>query len=241
MSFVFVLAAALQEVEVRTSATRTGFSGSMTFDEREERGNGVDFSPDAGIVPGIEFIYWDRPHRMFLDVRRLALSGRETLDEERRWNETLFAAGETVHMRFNWDRVRLGIEIATKIDDSAFLTGIGALRYDIMRFMLDSDAHDKDDDTIGVLSVEGGVGFRGTISRDWLIEVDVRFIYSDLLADESAGAAGGLRIRWRPEPRVEISAGFELEGLTVLKDERTERNRLSYLAGGPSLGLAITF
>jgi hypothetical protein len=241
MSLVFVLAAALQEVEVRTTATYTGFSGSMTFDERGTLGNGVEFSPPAGIVPGIEFVYWDRPHRMFLDVRRLALSGRETLDEERQWNETLFAAGETVDMRFNWDRVRLGIEIATKIDESAYLTGIGALRYDIMRFMLDSAAHDKDDDTIGVLSVEGGVGFRGTISRDWLIEMDVRLIYTDLLADDSAGAAGGLRIRWRPDPRVEISVGFELEGLSVLKDERTERNHLNYVAGGPSLGLAIKF
>jgi hypothetical protein len=238
---VLVLAAALQDVEARVSASASRFKGSMTFDERGQEGNRVDFEPDLGIVPGIEVSGWARPHRWYLEARRIALSGRETLEEDRRWNETLFSAGETVDMNFNWTRIRLGFEFAGSSGDSAFF-GFGfGLRYDILRFALKSPAHGEDDDAIGVVSVEYGVVLRGAFARNAEIEAEFRGIYTDLLSDESSGAAAAMRVRWTPFPGAALFLGCEWEELSVVKDERTERNRLRYVAMGPMVGLAISF
>ncbi|HKS16048.1 MAG TPA: hypothetical protein VJU16_01990 [Planctomycetota bacterium] len=238
---LLALAAALQDVEIRATSAYPNFTGSMTFDELHQQGNRVDFEPDTGVVPGLEINVWDWPHRFFLEARHLTLSGRETLDADRRWNESLFAAGETVDIRYDWDRVRLGFEIGCHVEERAYFTVVGALRYDIMRFELESPARGEDDDTIGVVAAEWGVGFRAAFARHWEIDMDFRAIYTDLFSDKSAGAAGGVRIRWRPHPRIAITVGFEGEELSVVKDERDERNRLSYLAMGPSLGIGFSF
>jgi len=235
------LALGLQDIEIRLTAAAPRFRGSMTFDEQDADGNRFTVKPGVEAVPAIEVALVDGSNRFYLEARRLALSGRQTLDEPRRWNETLFPAGDTVDMRFDWDRIRLGVETGGAVEEGAYFFLVGGLRYDILRFVLDSDSQGEDDDTIGVVSVDYGLKFLGTMAPTAKIEMELRGIQSNLLEDTLNGFSGALRVRWEPARGLALMVGYEAESLWVEKVTHAENNRLSYDAGGPVAGLVLTF
>jgi hypothetical protein len=235
------LTLAFQDVDVRLSASRPRIRGSMVFDEKPALGNRVEFDPDPEAVPALEVSLRWPGFWMVLEARKIELSGRETFGRSRRWNESLFAAGEVVDIKLDWTRMRVGLEWpAVEEGPWSFAAGF-AIRYDLLRTVLESAVQGEDDDTIGAVTLEAVLRPRWRLGPSLATEGVVRFSRLKGFEDVQRSGTAAFALTWEPAVGVGFTLGFEAEVFSVTKNTSLERNHLRYSAVTPMAGLALRF
>ncbi|MBI2933019.1 MAG: hypothetical protein HYY16_15350 [Planctomycetes bacterium] len=241
--------AALAAQDLRGDACLEGWygrvAGEMNFDEKPAVGDTVEFAQGLGarafVAPLLETGVRFGPHRVSAGVERVVFRTREVLDRDRRWNETLWGAGETVETKFDVMEVRLGYDHAL-FDENGFAlaAGLGA-RYVRHEIVLSSEAHGRDDDHVVALvpsllarprwRLSSAVELAGMLELSFLRTGDF-----DLAAFTVEMRAG-----WNVAEALTLWAGYRIEWLDVTKDVSLEKNAIAWVFDGLTFGADLRF
>ncbi len=220
--------------------------GSLRFDERPERGDRVDLGSDldaevAHPGGGIEISGRAGGTRVGVFLAAHRFEGRAALDRPRRFNETLFGAGEVVETRLRIEEAGVRWEEDLYGGPGFRLWGGLGARYWRIEALLASEAHGRDADHMGTAAPELRAG--GEIRAAWggrvraalfgtCVRIGGRTVQT-YGAEAAAGFEGGGS--WA------LEAGYRCEEWEVVNRDRIQRNRLGLGVGGPWVGLEIRF
>ena len=231
------------EFETRLSFRYAALSGSMAFDEIPAVGDRVDLEEDLGmgaaIVPALSFIVPVGRDRFSIALSRAQWEGEETLSRSRRWNESLFPAGETVESRLDWFEGTLAYEREFEISGEIDVAAGVAVRYLRLEAVLESPSQGRDDDHL--ITFAPGV----RVAAVWEVHPRLRF---EGVLDVSAWGGGDYDVRgveaevaaaWRLTDAISLRAGWASESWRLVKDLSVERNEASLRSSGPALGLDV--
>lgn len=233
-------------IEVGARASWEIPQGSLRFDERPERGDrlevGSDLDAERARLGGRMEIAGGRGGTRvgaFLAAHRF--EGRAALDRPRRFNETLFGAGEGVETRLGIEEVGLSWEEDLSAPPGVRLWGGVGVRYWRIEALLASAAHGRDADHMGTAAPELRAG--GEIRAGWGGRIRAAFFGTYVRIGgrtvEAFGAEGAVGLQGGASWSLE--AGYRHEEWELVNRDRIQRNRLGLGVGGPWVGVEVRF
>ena len=242
---ILVLQSPPPEVDLRVEAWSARLSGSMKFDEKPAVGDRVDLAgdlgADSGIMPAIQAHLTWGSDRFSLGAARLLWESEETLDRARRWNESLFAAGEDVGTRVDLFEGDLAYERKFAIANDFDLWAGVVARYLRLEAVLESPSQGRDDDHLVTFSPAFRLTAAWTPASAVRVETEFEatsFSTSDV---EVRGAGGTISAAWRLSTTIALRLGWQVENLKLVKDISLERNDFRARTGGLVFGLQLAW
>lgn len=244
---MILLPAVLQAQEVRLELEAEGpqLLGRMKFDEKPASGDSLDLSRDLGMddftfSPGAGAgVGWE-DDRLEVRVKRRDFRSEKILSGDRRFNETLFSAGEEVRTRIAWTELRAGWERAVWESGFGTVSAGAAARHFTISAELSSPGRGGDEDHLGALLPEVSVGMRGKSPWEGELEVAVTPQFSAFGLRASA-VRGLLAARLPFLEGVALSAGFRYERLNLESRDRRQDNSAHLEISGPFASLEVVF
>lgn len=244
-SFFVAVQSSSPEFDVRIEAWHARVSGSMKFDEKPAVGDRVDLRGDLGagseIMPALKAAVSAGDNRFSIGALRIRWESEETLDRDRRWNESSFPAGEEVRTRFDlfegdlaWQRRVVGTE---GLDLWAGL----AARYLRLEAVLNSPSQGRDDDHTITFAPAARLGGRWIAGSNIGLRAGLEVTYLDTSEMEVRGMAGAVAAEWSPGKSLSLSVGWRTESLRMTKDNSLERNDLRFHGDGVHAGVQFHF
>src|SRR5262245_16518598 len=217
----------------------------MKFDEKPAVGDRVDLAGDLGVDPGImpairaELTLGS--DRFSLGAARLLWESEETFDRARRWNESLFMAGEEVETRIDLFEGELAYERKFAIADDFDLWAGAAARYLRLEAVLESPGQGHDDDH--VVTFAPALRFTAAWTPAAAVRIEARFEATSFSTSEVEvrGGAGTVSAAWSVSPFFALRLGWRMENLKMTKDISQEKNDFRARVDGLVFGVDLAW
>ncbi|HZL72257.1 MAG TPA: hypothetical protein VFC86_07345 [Planctomycetota bacterium] len=216
------------EIDLRVEAWFARVSGSMKFDEKPAVGDRVDLEDDLGVgsgfMPDLRARLTLGSDRFSVGAVRLLWTSEETLDRTRRWNESLFPAGEEVDSRIDLFEGDLAYERRFAIANGFDLWAGVAARYLRLEAVLESPTQGRDDDHLVSFAPAARLTAEWALAPAVRIETEIEATSFSSGDFEIRGAAGTVSAAWSVSPSFALRAGWRMENLRMTKDISLEKN-----------------
>ena len=217
----------------------------MQFDEKPAIGDRVDLESDLGVssgfMPDLRARITLGSDRFSLGAVRLLWESEETPDRARRWNESLFAAGEEVESRIDLFEGDLSYERKFAIaNDFDIWAGVTA-RYLRLEAVLESPSQGRDDDHLVSFAPAVRLSVEWTLATALRFEAEVEATALSTGDFEIRGGAGTLSVTWSPASSLALRLGWRMENLRMTKDISLEKNDFRARVDGAVFGVELSW
>ncbi len=240
-----------QEVDVSLEAGLRRLNGTMRFDEAPAAGNRLhlddlgmtDWEPTARVDTGATFGF----HRVHASLGGFRAEGNDVLEAPKRWNETLFNAGERVTSRLDFMDLLIGWTtyaggaIGDEITQIAVIPNVGlSLRYARAHWELASSAQGTDDDNLSALWPQAEFHLKIYYMSPVAVRADIAFGGIDAKDLEVWSGSASVGIGY-DAGTVHASVLWQEESLSFLSTRGIQRNRMRWGWDGLVAEISIRF
>ena len=217
----------------------------MKFDEKPAVGDRVSLRDDLGFqnefVPRVRARLTKCADRFSLSMGRLAATSEETLEHDRRWNESQLTAGEEVRTRIDLFQGDLAYQRRVLEAGDIELWAGAAARYVRLEAIIHSSSQGSDDDHAITFAPAVRVTAGWAPASSLRIEGELEATSLPSSDFEVRGGAGAISATWRLSTSISLRLGWRLESLKLTKDISLERNDFRARVEGVVFGVEFAW